>query len=388
MHQDTYDNNKSPIFFAPNYLKMEINIFEVYTILNNIVSFLNERDKISLRRTNSDFLFIVENNFDLTQVLGKWRFAKNKIPSFNGTQLVNFTQISEPLLLSAWATSATLVQSSNQCYLQVASLIDQSLNHLFICDLPNDEVMVNLSGKQYIHYVNFYVYHFKSFSLRIVISDNMDFDITKIQHPKFECNQTSPIVLCDLCQTINECQPNFLNHFSEIDFSETPYHITRDYFFIMFLNNNLTDYRATIFNRRTKTTIKKTIHIERTCCNAFKHCSWNMLHNATLIIYYSCEHSCNGYLFDLFRDYKVIFDQPEIWYDKIEFISSDTILALREKDKPSISLIKGTNCIEKYEFNQKIDYYHFCEKSNNVFIIFRDLTIDIKDLSHYSYLFR
>lgn len=87
-------------------------IFEINELVWNIISFLQETDKLRLSAVSQQFYTIISNLFNFNDTLGRWRYANNKIKSISQSSQSSqkyHLDLSEELFVAEWGIFVKVV---------------------------------------------------------------------------------------------------------------------------------------------------------------------------------------------------------------------------------------------------------------------------------------
>lgn len=192
-------------------------ISQCYPIWSNVLSFLPEIDKLRLKSLDSFTLDIINNSFNLHDLLGRWRYANKKLGylSRDSFDLKNECIIDKsfyPQFIEFWGITCQLILIESNCYLKVWSLLGNQ-NYYFITQITQHET----SHQRWIHSLLSYnttqmnrltsfIYHFENLSVEFSVDKNFDFVFHIMDHSQksLSITRTDEIFIkCDDCKNIS-----------------------------------------------------------------------------------------------------------------------------------------------------------------------------------------
>lgn len=199
---------------------------EIYPIWSNIISYLNEINKIKLRILDSITKDIVDNSFNLKEVLGRWRYANKKL-SFLFQNEKNMNLQNEKNLdtlshrfLSYWGVTCTFVIIDDTLYLKVQSVLRNS-HYYYVA--PSNRFQINCDGFRSMNWIhswntfnitdhqqaNNLIFHFKEESIKFKFSNKFVFSCKILNHQEKRYvhteihNTNRDFINCSLCRNIS-----------------------------------------------------------------------------------------------------------------------------------------------------------------------------------------
>lgn len=197
-------------------LEIGVTIWDIPEIVDHIVSFLNDHEKICITSINNLFNSVISTSFNLNQTFGRWRYAFQKIKTCElhetlKTRSTSFEdskfefELSERVFIPKWGVYVKLI--SNQkfvCYFVIWSILQQRSHRLYyLIDIKDFFAKRDSSAKIHFQPNNKdVIYHVNpSESFIISFSERFDIGFHKIRSipnkPTIEfCGQT-----CLKCST-------------------------------------------------------------------------------------------------------------------------------------------------------------------------------------------
>lgn len=165
-------------------------IFDEYSIMSIIISFISEKEKVHLRKINKTWSSIIDSLFDLNDFLGIVRYASKQLSfrSFDSCNLANCVKLTQKKLIPNRGIIIQLVLSEEKCFLKITSLGPIVKDYyLFISQIKDSDLSQEKHSIFYdlIHQITSsqrYVFHFNKIDLLIDITKDLNFQFKIIDH--------------------------------------------------------------------------------------------------------------------------------------------------------------------------------------------------------------
>lgn len=196
-----------------------MSINEIYPIWSNVINYLGEYQKINISSLDSFTNDIVNNSFDLSTILGRWRYAHKKLLylSTNEQQIVPIEPLNRVSLnkvfISNWGVYCSIIVWKDSCYFRVVSLLGCS-HYYFIKNYKSSQGQGGSIHSYDTKFVsvceqsNKLIYHFDESSVMFTILDKFEIVVEHLNHQIHKLiddkETNADFIDCNVCKTLNK----------------------------------------------------------------------------------------------------------------------------------------------------------------------------------------